>query len=212
MKCPSAPTHHLLPLTRLLFLSLSVALFGPAPAPAQTNAITVSRNLAELVAESGVVVQGRVVSATLAAHPQLRNLLTLTVTLQVEDQLKGAPAKSLTFHQAVVDSRDRETLMGYRAGQHLLLLLMPENGYGLTSTAGLHQGRFQITADRRGRLSAVNGLGNAGLFRGMASQMRAGNHELSPEAQSLVATPGSGPVPLDSLKSLIRAISAGAQR
>lgn len=199
--------------TSLLGLSLALASLSVcgSPAFAQSNAITISQNLAELVSESGVIVQGRVISANLEPHPQLKNLLTVAVTLQVEEQLKGAAAGNYTFHQAIIDSRDRQSLMGYRAGQHLLVLLIPPNAYGLTSPAGLHQGRFRITPAGPGKFFAANGLGNAGLFRGIESRLKTRNLHPAPEAQAMLATAAPGPVSLEALKSLIRTIVAGSQ-
>ena len=39
--------------------------------------------------------------------------------------------------------------------------------YGLTSPAGMEQGRFRIHRDRTGRTSALNGAGNHRLFAGL---------------------------------------------
>ena len=177
------------------------------PASAQSNALTLPRNLGELVLESHAVVQGRVTSVTLEPHPQLKNLLTVAVTLQVEETLKGDALKSFTFRQAIIDARDRRQSMGYRTGQHLLLILMKPSSYGLTSPAGMEQGRFRIDAGHDGKLLATNGFNNAGLFRGLDSQLYARSMKLTPGVQAMVAKPQSGPVSLEDLKIWIRMIA-----
>lgn len=188
-------------------------LLTAAPTSAQRNALTLPRNLGQLVDESPTVLQGWVTAVTIQPHATLRNLMTVAVTLQVEESLKGDAAKSFTFTQAVIDARDLQQKMGYRVGQHLLLILIKPSVYGLSSPAGMEQGRFRIEAAGPGKLQATNGLGNAGLFRGLESQLQSKGLRISPEAEAVVTRPGSGPVSLEQLKSLIRAIAAAsAQR
>lgn len=203
----AAYCHRALRVHALWILTICVSpLILDLPASAQSNALTLPRNLGELVLESQAVVQGRVTSVTLEPHPQLKNLLTVAVTLQVEETLKGDALKSLTFRQAVIDARDRRQFMGYRTGQHLLLILMKPSSYGLTSPAGMEQGRFRIVARPDGKLLAANGFNNAGLFRGLDSQLSARGLRMAPEVQTMVAKPESGPVSLEYLKSLIRTL------
>jgi hypothetical protein len=153
-------------------------------------------------------VEGWVTSVVLEPHPQLKNLMTLSVTLQVEDTVKGQTGKTYSFRQAAIDRAELQRKMGYRPGQHLLLILMKPSVYGLTSPAGMEQGRFQIATGRDGKLLAANGYANAGLFRGLESQLRAKGVRISPEVKSMIAQPGAGAVPLAQLKSLIRALAA----
>lgn len=174
----------------------------------QSNAITISRNLGELVGESQTIVQGWVTTVTMEPHPQLKNLMTVVVTLQVEETLKGAGASTFTFRQAVIDKQDQQQNIGYRTGQHLLLVLIKPSQYGLTSPAGMEQGRFRIESQGVGKLSATNGLGNAGLFRGLDSQLQAKGLRVTPESQDLIAKPSAGPISLEQLKTLIRTIAA----
>lgn len=175
---------------------------------AQSNAITLPRNLGELVRESEVVVQGWVTGVTLEPHDQLKNLMTVVVTLQVEETLKGENLRTLTFRQAVIDKRDQQQYMGYRTGQHVLLVLMSPSRFGLTSPAGLEQGRFHIEPLGAGKLGATNGFGNAGLFRGLNSQLQAKGVLVTSEVHEMITKPATGPVSLEHLKSLIRTIAA----
>jgi len=186
----------------------AAAFFAATPTSAQSNAITLSRNLGQLVDESQIVLQGWITSVALEPHPQLKNLATVVVTLQVEEALKGAAVKTYTFSQAVIDKHDVQEKMGYRVGQHLLLILIKSNSYGLSSTAGMEQGRFRISAGGPGKLLATNGYGNAGLFRGLDSQLQSKGLRVPPEVQTLLTKSGTGPVPLEQLKSLIRSMTA----
>ena len=175
---------------------------------AQSEALTLPRNLTQLVDESQLIVQGRVASVTLAPHGQLANLLTVVVTLQVEETVKGPSASTYTFRQAVIDRRDQQQLMGYRVGQHLLLALIRPSTYDLSSPAGMLQGRFLITTQPGGKSVATNGLGNAGLLRGVGSQLQANGAQPTPQVRAMLAELKTGPLPLEDLKSLMRTISA----
>lgn len=194
----------LLPILLICTCTLAIGL----PTLAQSDAITLPRNIGELVSESQVVVQGWVTAATLEPHDQLRNLMTVVVTLQVEETLKGTTLKTLTFRQAVIDKRDQQQQMGYHVGQHVLLVLMKPSKFGLTSPAGMEQGRFQIESPGTGKLYATNGLRNAGLFRGLDSQLKVKGIHVSPEVHEMVTKPSVGAVSLEHLKSLIRTIVA----
>jgi hypothetical protein len=153
------------------------------------------------------VLQGQVRNVTLEPHQQLNHLLMVVVTLQVEENLKGRTPATFTFRQAVIDQRDQQQKLGYRVGQHLLLTLIRPSVYGLSSPAGMQQGRFSIVSGPDGKLQVSNGFGNAGLFRGLDSQLPAAGARVSPEIRSMLAQTEPGPVPLTELKSLIRTIA-----
>jgi hypothetical protein len=177
---------------------------------AQSSALTVSRNLGQLVDESQTVIQGWVTSVSLEPHVQLKNLMTVVVTVQVEDSLKGTASKSYTFSQAVIDRRDQQQKMGYRVGQHLLLILIKPSVYGLTSPAGLEQGRFRIESRAEGKLFATNGAGNAGLFRDLDTHLKSKGLRVAPDLQNMIAKPEAGPASLEKLKGLIRTMASGS--
>jgi hypothetical protein len=181
-------------------------------ASAQSNALTLPRNLAELVDESQTVMQGWVTDVTLEPHEKLNNLMTVVVTLRVEETLKGETAKSYSFSQAVIDKRDLQQRMGYRVGQHLLLILIKPSSYGLSSPAGMEQGRFRIESGGDGKLLATNGYGNAGVFRGLDSQLQSRRVRISPEVQVMITKPAVGPISLEQLKNLIRTIAGASPR
>jgi hypothetical protein len=177
------------------------------PLSAQNTALTLPRNLVQLVDESELIVQGQVTNVSLERHEQLRNLMTVLVTLKVEDSLKGTATTVYTFRQAAIDRRDQQQLLGYRAGQHVLLLLVRPSAYGLSSPAGMQQGRFALRTLPDKSLEAVNGFGNGGLFRGIETQLAARGVPMQPGVRAMISQTKPGPAPLKELKSLIRSIA-----
>src|SRR5713226_5233443 len=163
------------------------------PVAAQRGAIVLPQNLAELVDQSAVIVRGQVIGARVEPHPEL----------------KGLSGATFTFRQFIWDMRDRFDAAGYRKGDYLLLLMIPPSAYGLSSPAGLEQGRFRVVRDAAGKLAAVNGHGNADLFHELAPALKTRGVKLSPRLAGLVAQPQAGAIALDDLRELIRQI-AGA--
>ncbi len=189
-----------------IVLSLALGLLAPA-AQAQRGGLTIPQNLAELVDEAATIVRGHVVSARVEPHPTLQNLHTVVVTFKVEETLKGQPGPTFTFRQFIWDIRDRQEAAGYRKGQHLLLLLTKPSQYGLSSPVGLAQGRFRIRRDPQGNERAVNGAGNAGLFRNFDTVVTERGLALTPGQDDLIKQQRAGPVTLDELESLIRTLA-----
>jgi len=181
------------------------ALMITVPAAAQRGALTIPRNLEQLTDRASDVVRGTVVSAHVEKHPELTNLDTVVVTLRLSDTLKGSAQGSFTFRQFIWDVRDRQDAAGYRKGQDLLLLMIAPSRYGLSSPAGLEQGRFRIERDRRGRDVAINGTGNFKLFEGLDATKSAVT--LSSRQASLVAKHRKGPVEAAELTAMIRAFA-----
>lgn len=200
--------HHVrLILPLLFFLSLVV---NPPALLAQTEALTVPRPLDQLVRESATIVHATVVSAKVEPHPQLRNLNTVLVTLNVSETLKGTAGKQLQFRQYIWNLRDRLDKTSYQKGEELVLLLGPTSQYGLTSPVGLEQGRFRIVRSK-GSLTATNGRGNAGLFDGTQQRARAQHVRLSTTATKAVQQATATPLALTDLESVIRSFAGGAQ-
>jgi hypothetical protein len=177
-----------------------------APALAQRGALTIPRNLDQLTDRAADIVRGTVVSARVEKHPGLSNLDTIVVTLRLTDTLKGSARETFTFRQFIWDMRDRQDAAGYRKGQELLLLMIAPSRYGLSSPAGLEQGRFRIERDRKGREMAVNGVGNFQLFEGMGANSKPAA-ALSSRQASLVTKHRKGPVDAADLAAMIRALA-----
>jgi len=190
-------------------LAVAILFFASAVPPVfpQNNAVTLPRNLSQLVSEADSIVQGRVTSVSLEPHPQLRNLLMVVVTVQLEDTLLGQSTGSYTFSQAVIDKRDQQQKLGYRVGQHLLLVMMRPSVYGLASPAGMLQGRFEIAPGADGKLHAVNGFGNLGLFRGMDLQLKSLRAQVSQKTVEQFDGQNPGPLRLEDLKTVIRSVA-----
>jgi hypothetical protein len=183
-----------------VFLLLSFV----APAFCQRGAITAPVSLDQMTRRADRIVHGSVMSVRVEPHPQLTNLSTVVITMQVQDTLKGKPSTTLTFRQFIWDLRDKQDAARYLKGQELLLFLNPISQYGLTSPVGLEQGRFRITRDRTGKAYAANGRDNAGLFMGTEQRARAQQMKLSAKATTVVHQTSSGPIPLDDMKQTIR--------
>jgi hypothetical protein len=181
-----------------------VACLMTAPAFAQHGAMTVPRNLDQLVKGAADIVRGNVASAYVEMHPELTNLHTVVVTLRVRETLKGVANGTYTFRQYLWDVRDRNDAAGYHKGQEYLLLMNRPSRYGLTSPAGMDQGRFRIFNDKSGRAVAVNGRANVMLFRGVGAELAREGKTLAPESESLVRKHQKGPIPVDVLTALVR--------
>ena len=180
------------------------------PASAQRGALTRQQNLEELTGEAAVILRGTVLRASIEPHPQMRGLTTIVVTLRVEETLKGKAEATYTFRQYVWDARDRRDGLGYRKGQHLLLLLRAPSEFGLSSPVGLEQGRFRIELDADGRETAVNGHANAGLLANVERRAAQKGVPLSAAQAGLATEHRSGPIALEELRGLIQQL-AGAQ-
>lgn len=193
---------------RALLLAVCLIVFACAPCltHAQSSAITQPRNLVELSTLADRIVQGKVTAVSVERHPDYRNLMTLLITVSVEDVLKGAQAKTVTFRQFIWDPRDVANAGGYRAGEGVLLFLNRPTSLGLTSPVGLGQGRFRIVRDRTAELTVVNDDGNSSLFREAEESGTFKSAKLSSRSQTLVQSHTSGPIPLTNLKELVRGV------
>ena len=193
------------------FLPLLIMMTLAAPAWAQRGGMTIPRNLDQLTDRAAVIVRGSVISARVEKHPEFSGLNTVLVKLRVKETLKGQAKGTFTFRQYIWDIRDRNDAAGYRKGQDLLLLMIAPSRYGLSSPAGLEQGRFRILLDSTGKAFAVNGHGNARLFDGIGTQMAKEGVILSPRSTTLLEKHRKGPVALAELTGLIRELAKGSE-
>lgn len=187
---------------------LIATLAATAPASAQQGALTVPRNLSQLTDRAALIVRGHVVGARVEKHPEFVNLDTVVVTVRVRETLKGAQRSTYTFRQYLWGLRDRLDASGYRKGQELLLFLIEPSAHGLSSPAGLDQGRFRIERNAVGDEVAVNGQGNFRLFDGLAAEAAKEGANLSPASLRLVDAPQGGPVAVAALTRLVRELAA----
>jgi hypothetical protein len=127
--------------------------------------------------------------------------------MRVREMLKGELRSTYTFRQYIWDIRDRSNAAGYLKGQDLLLLMIEPSAAGLSSPAGLDQGRFRIRRDTDGREVAANGHGNFRLFARLAADAAKKGETLSPSSLRLAETHQSGPVAVAELSRLIRELA-----
>jgi sulfate adenylyltransferase subunit 1 (EFTu-like GTPase family) len=171
----------------------------------QRGALTIPQNLDALAERAQTIVRGHVVSTRVEPHPQYQNLQTLVVEMSVDSVLKGKAGKTFTYRQYIWDIRDKMDSAGYKKGQEMLLLLNPVSEIGLTSPTGMEQGKFRIVRDN-GRVTAVNGMQNAGLFAGIQQAAAKKGVALSSRAKSMMQKQTAGPVALDDLEDAIRSL------
>ncbi|MGH8196971.1 MAG: hypothetical protein ACRETI_02270 [Steroidobacteraceae bacterium] len=186
---------------------LLIACVAAAPVWAQRGALTVPRNLDQLTDRAADIVRGTVVSARVEKHPEFGNLDTVLVTLRVRETLKGQAQGTFTFRQYIWDIRDKQDAAGYMKGQDMLLLMIAPSSHGLSSPAGMDQGRFRIERDRSGREFAMNGQGNLRLFDGLQAEAAKEGIALAPAQANLVAKHRKGPIEVRELAALIRAFA-----
>jgi hypothetical protein len=191
-------------------LLLSILLACAVPAWAQQGALTVPRNLQQLTDRAAHIVRGNVVSARMEKHPEL-GVAMLVVTLRVRETMKGPHRESFTFRQYLWDVRDRSDHAGYRKGDDLLLMLIAPSRYGLSSPAGMEQGRFRIVRDERGRELAVNGFGNARLMNGLEAQLAKDGIRLSAASQRLTQRQRAGGIDAAEFTGLVRELVRARQ-
>lgn len=196
----------------ILFGALLLFSFTSLIAVAQRGAVTLPSTLEQLTSESQLIVHGFVVSSKVEPHPKYRNLSTVVVEMKVVDVLKGSAPQRFTYRQFIWDIRDRTDGASYRKGQELVLLLNSPSDLGLRSPVGLEQGRFVVKKGTDGRITAVNGTGNAFLFAGTAGALPLDAPAV--QKKSTVAIPArlrTSPrsLTLDDLKQLVGAYAGG---
>ena len=199
---------------RAAFAVLSLlAVLGCRPAPqarAQVTPLSLPMNLARMVEESENIVLARVTAVRAEPHPQLQNLNTVVVTLDVTEPLKGSPAKELVFRQYNPDVFESKSTLGYRIGEEIVLMLRKPSAEGMTSPVGFEQGRFLVERDAAGNRTVRNSTDNAALFDGIDAASPGLRPRLTPALQALVASHRSGPIAYDQFKSIIAALVAAA--
>ena len=188
-------------------LALISTLTSPSAIFAQRGALTAPESIDQLSEEATLIVHGHVTSAKVEPHPQLSNLMTVVVTVDVQETLKGTAQQSIQFRQYIWDMRDQLDAAQYAKNQEWLLMLGPVSQYGLRSPVGLDQGRFRITRDRQGQPVAVNGRANMHLFDAAEQRARARGVKLSSRVTALARQRETGPVPLSDLKEAIRSFA-----
>lgn len=170
---------------------------------AQRGALVKQRNLEELTTRADRIVHAHVVSARVEPHPHYPGLSTVVVTLHVDDTLKGAAARELTFRQYVWDWRDKQDAAGYKKGRELLLFLNKPNQEGLTSPAGMDQGRLDVQHTPDGR-SVVQPKAAARTFLAGVDTSLAKRGKTMPLSMRVAMADPSRAIELTEMKSVVR--------
>lgn len=190
-----------------------VLLLCGSTASGQRDARAMHRNLAQLVGDAHTIVVGRVVQVKAEVHPQFDNINTVVVTLQVSEAWKGQAGQQFTFRAFVNHPLDFKEKLGYGDGQDVLLMLTRPSDIGLSSPAGLEQGRFRIVADASGNRSVVNGLGNAGLFHNVQQTAPKLSEQMAGmPARQLLTQHHNGPISYSDFKSVVQTLIANPQQ
>lgn len=212
--CQSNSPHRAARRTCLRGVTLLVCLaFLTIPVAAQRDARVLQRNLAELVGDSHVILLGRVTSVKAEPHPQFQSIQTIVVTLDVKEVWKGQAGSTYTFRAFVNHPLDFKQKLGYGDGQDVLLMLTRPSDIGMSSPAGLEQGRFRIQTDASGNRTIVNGLGNAGLLRNVQKTAPKLDAQLAAlPARRLLTQHASGPIGFDDFKTIVQTLVAGSQQ
>lgn len=185
----------------------AAALLAVAPLAGQSVRMR-QLNLAEMVRLSGTIVQGQVTAVRAEKHPQDANLNTVVITLRVREVLKGSAEQELTFRQAAWDTGELPNRQSYKAGEEVLLMLLPTSRAGLTSPVGFEQGRFRVQKDAQGNLQVANSANNSGLLYRMEATTPQLDAVLAPAARQLVAAHQSGPIAYERFKELVQGVIA----
>ncbi|MBN2243679.1 MAG: hypothetical protein JW793_13415 [Acidobacteria bacterium] len=189
----------------ILCLLLSLVLFPAALLKAQV--LTLPVNLAYLSQRADVIVRGRVVDVRCENHPEFSGILTVRVTLEVEDMLRGPSGQTYTFSELLLGIGAGKLKQGYATGQRLMLFLPSPSRYGLSSPVGIEQGRFHVTRTAKGEETVTNETGNAGLFRDVRNTTFMAGIRLSSKDVRLAETK-QGPVPLAEFSALVKTLTA----
>lgn len=176
------------------------------------GALAEFRNLGQLVEEAGVIVRGRVEAVREEKHPELEHMDTVVVTLAVRDTMKGGASGEYTFRQYVPNPEDRGTLLGYKPGMDLVLLLTRPSRYGFSSPAGLMQGVFRVEVDAENRAWVRNGMDNMGLFEGMRERIVGARDQMDALTYDRLVAHREGPMLYDDFRSALRILGAGSTR
>jgi hypothetical protein len=162
-------------MTRRMTVGIVLALLALA---LRASAQVAPATLAELVADAGTIVAGRVVDVREGRHPEYRNVVVTFITLEVAEVFKDTRAKvssappRLTFMQfGNPRTLPIHDIPSYRPGEEVVLFLYPDSRYGLTSPVAGGQGKFIVEHDlRTGVRHVVNGVNNWNLLRGLDAE------------------------------------------
>lgn len=150
-------------------LLLSILLFGSVqPSFGQR---TIRMNIERIVSDAAIIVHGTVVNVESATDP-VTNILSTFVTINVQENLYGAPEQQVTL-KMVGGSTNKRTLRlsempRYTVGQEIIGMFFAPSKSGFTSPVGMSQGTFTVAKDAANGTRTVRiGAEHPQLFNGM---------------------------------------------
>jgi len=209
----------------LVFLSL-ISLTADEAEPS----VLLHRNLRDLTQAARTIFLG---TCTSAGNGSIRSkdagIIRYTeYSFEVDELIKGelSPGAPLVFRQpgtvragstgpalsplGLVTATQFMDSPSYMVGQKYLIFLHAENTWGLTAPVGLLQGAFRLLPDENGETTAINGIGNLGLFEDMKIGVEFSSMQSAPNARKMLRQ-GRGPVELTTLLSFTRSLLAAAK-
>jgi|WetSurMetagenome_2_1015567.scaffolds.fasta_scaffold132204_2 hypothetical protein len=187
-----------------VILAILPLFFSPDLLQAQ-QLLSLPVDLSYLSQRADVIIQGKIVSVGHGTLPGYPNIRTTSVTLQVENMLRGPSTGSYTFRESYLGRRPGAGKQNYLSGQRVLLFLPSPSQIGLSSPIGFEQGRFHIARDAGGAEMIVNEVGNLGLFKDVEQKASKQGKKLTPNQRRTASIKG-GPVRLDDFVSLTRSL------
>jgi hypothetical protein len=124
---------------------------------------------------------------------------------------KGQANQQFSMRLFVDDPVDLQTNLGYKPGQDVLLFMTKPSEFGMSSPAGLDQGRFVIRRDAQGNRFATNGVNNLGLFAQIDQKAPNLKARLTPQARQVATEQKGGPISYDQLKEMVAVLQGSAQ-
>ncbi|NUN68391.1 MAG: hypothetical protein HUU02_01610 [Bacteroidetes bacterium] len=132
---------------------------------------TIRMNIERIVSDAAIIVRGTVVKVESATDP-VTNILSTFVTIQVQQNLYGAPESMITL-KMIGGSNSKRTLRfsempRYTAGQEIIGLFFAPSKSGFTSPVGMGQGTFTVVKDAASDAPVVRiGADHPQLFAGI---------------------------------------------
>jgi hypothetical protein len=192
-------------MNKIIQCILITAMLAPTSGALNAQFLSIPVDLTYLAQRADVIVQGKIVSVRLENLPGHKNFPTVSVTLEVEDMLRGPSAKTYVFRETNFGLKPQMGKRVYQVGQRLLLFLPAPSSLGLSSPIGFDQGRFHIAKNLAGAETITNEVDNAGLFKNVRQTFSKEKKSLTADQLRTVSIK-RGPVKLDEFLSLTRSL------
>lgn len=186
-----------------LWIALIIALMGLTPDSSATQVLSV--NIADL-AQAEVIFRGTVTGAERLLLPLPGGkgsiaVMTYTFSVPRDGLIKGNVPEMFSFNQAIV-----KEVPVYEIGKEYTLCLSYESPWGLRTTIGLSQGKFNMTTTPDGKKKLMNDAGNKSLFKNLPV-----NRSLTKAVGDAGIVPGTpeaqGPLDYDKFVEIVKELN-----